>query len=316
MLPVYMAKAGGFFFMVFGVSALMGGLLSINPVWKYGPYDPSKVTAGSQPDWYMGIAEGLLRIMPNWETTVLGHTISWNIIIPGQVMPFVLFGMIIGWPFLEAWVTGDKREHHLLQRPRNAPTRTAFLAAMVTVYGLLWAAGGNDIIATQLHLNLNKITYFMRAAVFIIPPIVFYVTRRWCIGLQRADNDRLLHGYETGIIMRSPDGAYTERHLPISPQRAYTITARHRDELYTPESETDEHGVAARGTRVERARARLSRGMFADNVQKPTVEELEEAHHHAEHVHELESSLAHPASGHEFDDHQLRDADDVPLRSH
>ena len=169
LLPVYMAKAGGFFFIVFGVTALMGGLLSINPVWKYGPYDPSKVTAGAQPDWYMGIAEGLLRIMPNWETTVWGHTISWNIIIPGQVAPMVLFAMIIGWPFLEAWVTGDKREHHLLQRPRNAPTRTAFLAAMVTVYGLLWAAGGNDILATHLHMNLNSITYFMRAAVFIGP---------------------------------------------------------------------------------------------------------------------------------------------------
>ena len=316
MLPVYMAKAGGFFFMVFGVSALMGGLLSINPVWKYGPYDPSKVTAGSQPDWYMGIAEGLLRIMPNWETTIWGHTISWNIIIPGQVAPMVLFSMIIGWPFLEAWVTGDKREHHLLQRPRNAPTRTAFLAAMVTVYGLLWAAGGNDILATHLHMNLNSITYFMRAAVFIIPPIVFYVARRWCIGLQRGDNDRLLHGYETGIIMRAPNGAYTERHLPISEQRAYTITARHRDEIYTPESETDEHGVVAPGSRIQRVRARLSRGMFADNVQKPTIEELEEARHHAEHVHELEAGLDHPASGHEFDDHSLRDTDDVPLRSH
>ncbi len=316
MLPVYMAKAGGFFFMVFGVSALMGGLLSINPVWKYGPYDPSKVTAGSQPDWYMGIAEGLLRIMPNWETHIWGVTISWNIIIPGQVAPMVLFAMIIGWPFLEAWVTGDKREHHLLQRPRNAPTRTAFLAAMVTVYGLLWAAGGNDILATHLHMNLNSITYFMRAAIFVIPPIVFYVTRRWCIGLQRADNDRLLHGYETGIIMRAPNGAYTERHLPISEQRAYTITARHRDEIYTPESETDEHGVVAPGSRLQRARARLSRGMYADNVQKPTVEELEEARHHAEHVHELEAGLDHPASGHEFDDHALRDADDVPLRSH
>src|SRR3954462_10804141 len=95
LLPIYAAKAGGFFFMVFGVTALMGGLLSINPVWKYGPYDPSKVTAGSQPDWYMGIAEGLLRIMPNWETHIWGFTISWNIIIPGQVMPMVLFGMII-----------------------------------------------------------------------------------------------------------------------------------------------------------------------------------------------------------------------------
>jgi ubiquinol-cytochrome c reductase cytochrome b subunit len=316
MLPVYMAKAGGFFFMVFGITALMGGLLSINPVWKYGPYDPSKVTAGSQPDWYMGIAEGLLRIMPNWETTAFGHTISWNVMIPGQIAPFLLFGMVIGWPFLEAWVTGDKREHHLLQRPRNAPTRTAFLAAMVTVYGLLWAAGGNDIIAVKLHMNLNSITYFMRAAIFVFPPIAFYVTRRWCIGLQRADNDRLLHGYETGIIMRSPDGEYTERHAPISPQRAYTLTARQRDQIYTPESETDENGVAARGSRAQRIRAKLSMGMFADNLQKPTVEELEEAQHHAEHVHELEAGLDHPVPGHEFDDHQLRDTDDIPLRSH
>jgi ubiquinol-cytochrome c reductase cytochrome b subunit len=224
--------------------------------------------------------------------------------------------MIIGWPFLEAWVTGDKREHHLLQRPRNAPTRTAFLAAMVTVYGLLWAAGGNDILATHFHWSLNSITYFMRAAIFIIPLIVFYITRRWCIGLQRADNDRLLHGYETGIIMRSPEGAYSERHLPISSDRAYTLTARQRDQVHELHPAVDENGVAAPGSRSDRIRARLSQAMFADNVQKPTAEELEEARHHAEHTHELEADLAHPASGHEFDDHNLRDAEDVPLRSH
>src|SRR3546814_920478 len=178
MLPVYMAKAGGFFFIVFGASALMGGLLTINPVWKYGPYDPSKVTAGSQPDWYMGIAEGMLRIMPGWETHLWGHTISWNIFIPGEVMPIVLLAMVLAWPFLEAWVTGDKREHHLLQRPRNAPARTAFLVAMMTLYGLLWAAGGNDVLAVLFHLNLNHITYFMRAAIFIIPPLVYIFVRR------------------------------------------------------------------------------------------------------------------------------------------
>jgi ubiquinol-cytochrome c reductase cytochrome b subunit len=316
MLPVYMAKAGGFFFMVFGVTALMGALLSINPIWKYGPYDPSKVTAGSQPDWYMGIAEGLLRIMPNWETHIWGHTISWNVMIPGQILPMVLFGMVIGWPFFEQWITGDKREHHILQRPRNAPTRTAFLAAMITVYGLLWAAGGNDILATKLHLSLNSITYFMRAAVFLVPPIVFYVTRRWCISLQRADNDRLLHGYETGIIMRSAEGGYSERHLPISVDSAYTLTARGRDQIHQVESDVDENGVVAPGSRSDHIRAKLSKAMYADNVQKPTVEELEEARHHAEHTHELEEGLDHPASGHEFDDHALRDADDVPLRQH
>src|SRR3954470_16094898 len=107
MLPVYAAKAGGFFFIVFGITALMGGLMSINPVWRYGSYNPSEVTAGSQPDWYMGVAEGLLRIMPGWETHIWGKTISWNVIIPGQVAPLLIFTGIMVYPFIEAWITGD-----------------------------------------------------------------------------------------------------------------------------------------------------------------------------------------------------------------
>jgi ubiquinol-cytochrome c reductase cytochrome b subunit len=316
MLPVYMAKAGGFFFMVFGVTALMGALLSINPVWKFGPYDPTKVTAGSQPDWYMGWPDGALRIMPNWETHIWGHTISWNVLLPIQVLPGVMFTVLLMLPFIESWIVRDKRDHHLLQRPRNAPTRTATMVALMTLYGLFWAAGGNDIIAITLHSSINKITYFMRAAIFILPPIAFYITRRWCIGLQRADNDRLLHGYESGIIMRSAEGGYTERHLPISEASAYTLTARQRDEVYVPEADTDENGVVAPGTRTGRIRARLSQAMFADNVQKPTAEELEEARHHAEHERALAAGLDHPAAGHEFDDHALRDTPDVPLRSH
>lgn len=298
MMPVYAAKAGGFFFIVFGVTALMGGLLSINPVWKYGPYDPSKVTAGSQPDWYMGIAEGLLRIMPGWETHIFGTTWSWNVFLPGQVAPMVLLGIMMAWPFLEAWVTGDKSEHHILDRPRNAPTRTAFLAAMMTVYGLLWAAGGNDLLATQFSMNMEWITYFMRVAVFIVPVLVFLLTKRWCIALQRHDSEKLLHGYETGIIMRSPEGGYSERHLPIAGDEAYRLTARRRDEVL--EAPVDGE-VEAKGGRAEKVRAKLSTWMFADNVQKPTAEELEEAHHHAHHEHELEAGLDHAADGHQFD---------------
>ena len=124
MLPVYAAKAGGFFFIVFGVTALMGGLLSINPVWKFGPYDPSKVTAGSQPDWYMGWPDGALRIMPGIETHLWGHTMAWNVFLPIIVLPGLMFTILMMLPFLESWVTGDKRNHHLLRRPRNAPTST------------------------------------------------------------------------------------------------------------------------------------------------------------------------------------------------
>ncbi|WP_239456409.1 cytochrome b [Nocardioides solisilvae] len=314
MLPVYAAKAGGFFFIVFGVTALMGGFMTINPVWKYGPYDPSKVTAGSQPDWYMGWPDGALRIMPGWESEFLGVTLSWNVFLPILVLPILLFVIVLLLPFIEAWITGDKREHHLLQRPRNAPTRTAVMVALMTFYGLMWAAGGNDLIAIKLDLSINQITYFMRAAVFFGPLLAFWITRRWCISLQRHDQEKLLHGYETGIIMRSPEGGYSERHLPLAPARQYTLTARDRDEVYTLESDVDHNGVPAPGTRANRIRARLSAWLNAHNVQKPTREELEAAHHHAEHEAELQAGLDHSADGHQFDGHHAVEGEELRPR--
>jgi ubiquinol-cytochrome c reductase cytochrome b subunit len=316
MLPVYAAKAGGFFFIVFGVTALLGGLLSINPVWKYGPYDPSKVTAGSQPDWYMGWPDGALRIMPGLETHIWGVTISWNIMLPILILPIASFIVLLLLPFLEAWITGDKREHHLLQRPRNAPTRTALMVALMTWYGLFWIAGGNDIIAIKLHASINQITYFLRGAVFVGPVIAFFITRRWCISLQRKDNETVLHGYETGIIMRSAEGGYSERHLPLPADRAYALTARDRDPHVNgvDGDATDANGVAAPGTgRLAGLRHRVRTLWYTDNVQKPTKEELEEGHHHADHEHELQAGAeGHAADGHQFDGHHL--VDDESLR--
>ncbi|MBS43231.1 MAG: ubiquinol-cytochrome c reductase cytochrome b subunit [Nocardioides sp.] len=303
MLPVYAAKAGGFFFIVFGTIALMGGLMTINPIWKYGPYDPTKVTAGSQPDWYMGWPDGLLRIIPGWETELPGgYLISWNVMIPILILPPLMLTVLLLLPFIEAWITGDKREHHLLERPRNRPTQTALMVALMTFYGLSWAAGGNDIIAIKLDLSINQITYFMRAAVFIGPVIAFIIARRWCISLQRHDEGKLLHGYETGVIMRAPDGGYSEKHLPISEAEAYTLTARDRETPWSPEREIDENGVPAPNSRLNSLRAKLSTLMYADNVQKPTAEELDEARHHAEHELALQTAMdGVSADGHQFD---------------
>jgi ubiquinol-cytochrome c reductase cytochrome b subunit len=309
MLPVYAAKAGGFFFIVFGVLALMGALLSINPVWRFGPYNPSQVTAGSQPDWYMGWPDGALRIMPNWESHLFqgpggipGVTLSWNVFLPIIVLPMLLFTIVMLLPFLEAWITGDKRDHHLLQRPRNAPTRTALMVALMTFYGITWLAGGNDIIATHLRLSINEITYFNRVAVFIGPVIAFIITRRWCISLQRHDNDTLLHGRESGVIMRDAMGGYTEKHEALSPAAAYTLTSRNRDVVFVPEEGVDDNGVSKRGARVDKLRSRLSHWWYGHNIQKPTVAELEAAHHHSE----IEAAhdaplLGHPADGHQYD---------------
>ena len=317
MLPVYAAKAGGFFFIVFGVTALMGGLLTINPVWKFGPYDPSKVTAGSQPDWYMGWPDGALRIMPNIETHIWHHTISWNVMLPIIVLPTAMFIGLLLLPFIEAWITGDKRDHHLLQRPRNAPTRTATMVALMTMYGLFWAAGGNDIIAIRLHLSINQITYFMRGAVFIGPVIAFLITKRWCISLQRKDKrrpaarlrDRHHHALPRGRLHRTAPAAVPGPRL--HDDRLATAT---RTSSPSSTAGPDANGVeppAASATRLAGVRHRLRKLMYADNMQKPTLEELEEGHHHAEHEHELQAPMdGHAADGHQFDGHHLVEGED------
>jgi ubiquinol-cytochrome c reductase cytochrome b subunit len=304
LMPVYMAKAGGFFFVVFGVTALMGALLQINPVWLYGPYNPAEVTAGSQPDWYMGWLEGSVRLMPGFESHFWGITLSWNLIIPALLIPPAFVTLVALYPFIESWVTGDKREHHLLDRPRNMPTRTGIGAAFITFYGLLWIGGGNDLIATHFNVSLNNVTWFLRFAVFLGPVFAFWVARRIAISLQRSDTERLLHGLETGIIVRLPHGEYIEKHAPISEYEAYELTARDRLLPLDIGPETDENGVRAPRRALNKVRARLSRFYFADAIQKPTLEEIEEARHHLE---EHDDSLETPLGTVELDPDQARE---------
>lgn len=280
--PVYVAKAGGFFFIVFGVTILMGALMQINPVWLYGPYNPAQVTAGSQPDWYMGFVEGAIRIIPNWETHILGTTWSWNIFLPGVGLMGLLFTGLGVYPFIEAWITGDKSEHHILDRPRNAPTRTAIGVAGMTGYAMFWLAGGNDIIATQFNVSLNAVTYFMRVAVFVAPVIAFIVTKRICLSLQRADRERVLHGSESGVIVRSPDGGYTESHAPLSPAETFSLTQHPQLPALAEAPSQDAQGVRTKGRGIGRLRARLSRWYLEGTITKPTAAEIAAAAHHAE----------------------------------
>ncbi|MCW2825185.1 MAG: ubiquinol-cytochrome c reductase cytochrome b subunit [Aeromicrobium sp.] len=295
MLPVYAAKAGGFFFVVFGFTALMGALLQINPIWAYGPYNPSEVTAGSQPDWYMGFSEGAVRLMPGWEFTLFNYTWSMNVFIPAVGALTGLFVVLGAWPFLEKWITGDDRDHHLLERPRNAPVRTALGVAGMTAYAVLWIGGGNDIIATKFHMDIYAITWVLRIGLFVFPVIAFMVTKRICIGLQRADANRILHGYETGVIERTPDGGFSERHAPLPIGTQYTLTAHDRTPALEALAETDGNGVAAPHGRKARLQAKARAFYYRDALDKPTVDDV---HHAAEHLGEHDG---HPVElGDEF----------------
>jgi len=290
-MPVYAAKAGGFFFIVFGAVALISALVTINPIWAYGPYDPSPVTAGSQPDWYMGFADGALRLLPGWlEFSFFGFTMSLNVAIGALMLIPVMYGLMMAYPFLERWVTGDTREHHLLDRPRNNPTRTALGMAALTIYGVLMFAAGNDIMAIKLHMSINDITHILQASFFIAPVVVFWVTKRICLSLQRRDRDLVLHGRETGHIIRTAEGKFFERHEPLDEFTRWNLVQHDGHEVLELEAATDENGVASPTARKDRARAALSRFYFHDRIDPVTPTELAAAHHDG-HGHEaLESS--------------------------
>jgi ubiquinol-cytochrome c reductase cytochrome b subunit len=274
LLPVYTAKAGGFFFLVFGLLALMGGLAQINPVWAFGPYRPDLVTTGAQPDWYLGFSEGLIRVMPGWEINAWGHSLVLGVFIPFSLFPLILLAIGV-YPFVEAWITGDKREHHILDRPRNVPVRTGLGVAWLSLYVVLLIGGGNDIVATHLHLSINAITWFVRISVFVVPVLAFIVTKRVCLGLQRRDRDNVLHGRESGVIKRLPHGEYVEIHEPLAQDRLHTLTQHEQNPPYEIGPLVDANGVRRPVTVSQRVRARLAYVMFGPEtrIPKPTAEE-------------------------------------------
>jgi ubiquinol-cytochrome c reductase cytochrome b subunit len=213
--PGFALKTGGFFMLVFAMCALLGAVAQINPVWLYGPYNPAQVSAGTQPDWYIGFLDGALRLMPNWELGIPGgYTFSFNILFPAVILPGILFTVLALYPFIEAWLTGDHDYHNLLDRPRNRPNRTGIGMAMMSLYIILFLGGGNDIIADKFDLSINTLTRLFQIAVFVVPPLVFIITKRICFGLQRRDHDTLHHGHESGTIKMLPTGEFVEIHRP------------------------------------------------------------------------------------------------------
>jgi len=283
LMPVYVAKAGGFFFIVFGVIMLIATFFTINPIWNYGGYDPSPVSAGTQPDWYIGWLDGALRLAPTGIEFMVGnYTVSTNILLP-LVISLVFLAAVAIYPFIENWVTGDKREHHVLDRPRNAPTRTAIGAAGVTFYAVLWAGASTDLIATNFKMSLNQVLVSMQISLIILPFVAFFVTKRLCLALQRKDREIAIHGRESGRIVRLPHGEYIEVHEPLDPHDLYKLVdfKDYKPTLARPNAD----GRITVGSRI---RASMSKFYFEDRISPATQTEIDEAAHHN---HEIEAEV-------------------------
>jgi len=189
-VPMFPGQAPRSLALVLAVAAvlfLLGGLVQINPIWQWGPYHLWLGTNGAQPDWYLGWLIGALRLMPSFDVVVGGYTLIPNPFWGGVALPLFVLAVLVAFPFLEARLKRDRRAHNLLDRPRQAPTRTAFGVAFLSWVILIFVFGAADRLYVLFGARYETLLTIFRVAIWVVPAILFLLTRRLCRQLQRAD---------------------------------------------------------------------------------------------------------------------------------
>lgn len=269
-------KRFGLMLMVSGILFLIAATVTINPIWTYGPADPGNASAGGGALWFVAFLDGAQRLVPpGWEIVLSGYTLTLAILVPVAVCGLFFVAAIL-YPFIESWISADKRDHHLLVRPRNAPARTGIGIAAIVFYAVLWIAAGSDVIALHFSLSNEDVILALQVSLFLGPIVGFSIARRICLGLQRKDKEIALHGFETGRIVRLPSGEYQEIHAPVDEFQRW--------ELVNYESPSPLHPRPDESGRIrirERARAFFSRRFFEDRIVPPSPDEVRELRGHS-----------------------------------
>jgi len=186
--PGQTPRSLGLFLITAGMLFLLGGLVEINPIWLWGPYHTYLSTNGAQPDWYLGWLIGGLRLVPGFDLTVGNYTLVPNPFWGGALFPLLVFGFLFAWPMLERrFITHDYGYHNLLDRPRDAPVRTAIGMGVFTWVTMVFIAGGIDRVTVLFDLSYTAAIWFFRVAIWIIPLVVGVVAYRVCVELQEGE---------------------------------------------------------------------------------------------------------------------------------
>ena len=185
--PGQAPRSLGLFAAVAGVLFLLGGLVQINPIWLWGPYHTYSATNGAQPDWYLGWLIGALRLMPSFDLTIRGYTLVPNPFWGGVALPLLIFVLLLLWPWLERRFTGDRAYHNLLDRPRDAPGRTAIGMAVLTSVAVVFVAGSSDRVDVLFGVSYSAQIWLYRV-LFFVGPVIAGLLAYWCCHeLQRGE---------------------------------------------------------------------------------------------------------------------------------
>jgi ubiquinol-cytochrome c reductase cytochrome b subunit len=205
--PAQALRSGGLMLATAGVLLLLGGLVQINPIWQYGPYEPYVGTNGAQPDWYIGWLIGALRLMPNWELHVSGYTLIPNPFFGGVLLPTLVFAALYAWPSIERRLTGDHAMHHLLDRPRDVPWRTAVGAAFLAFVVVLFVAGSADRLYVSFGIPYPGLITAFRIMILVLPVAIFFLTKGICESLL-ATEAHPLRGPTGSVVRRTAAGGF------------------------------------------------------------------------------------------------------------
>jgi ubiquinol-cytochrome c reductase cytochrome b subunit len=185
--PGQTPRSLGLLFAVAAVLFLMGGLIQINPIWQWGPYHLAAATNGAQPDWYLGWLIGALRLMPSFDVTIGHYTLFPNPFWGGVLFPLFVFGVLFAWPSLERRFTKDEAFHNLLDRPRDAPWRTAIGVALFTWIFIVFVAGAADRLFVLFDLSYEGQVRVYRVLVWVLPVVALILAKRICDELVRGE---------------------------------------------------------------------------------------------------------------------------------
>jgi ubiquinol-cytochrome c reductase cytochrome b subunit len=114
----------------------------------------------------------------------------------------------------------------------------------------------------------------MQVLLFVGPITAYFVTKRICVALQRKDREIVLHGYESGRIVRLPGGEYIEVHNQIDDYERWRLVSYpdYQPLMVRP-------NASGRINPLEFIRAPLSRWFFEDRIEPVTSTELVQQHH-------------------------------------
>ncbi len=209
--PNYTLKSIALACAVFAVVSFLGGFFQINPIWKYGAYDPALVASPSQPDWYVGWLEGALRLGPAWEIHLFHHLIP-SPFIPAVLTPLLLFGLIYLWPFIERAFSKDHASHNVLDYPVEHPWRTSTGVAVLALFVVLTLAGADDVEATFLHVPVEALVTLFRICVFAAPIVAWLITFELCRELRaRASTDAFQAPPSIELVRTKHGGSETRK---------------------------------------------------------------------------------------------------------